>query len=144
MWKKCNFKQTAAVFGSLLREPLLSEWMIQRKQKETQIQLIFYHMKVSQGRSERRVNTIPECRFISLFYKSQRAKSLSDHYYHTNRQIYLTTLFLSHNTYSLVLHSERRWNVSLSHSPLASSRFFLLLFFILQRNRLWVDKGSEQ
>lgn len=95
---------------------------------ETQIQLIFYRMKVSQGHSERHVNTIPECRCISLFYKSQRDESLSDHYYHTNRQIYLTTLFLSHNTYSLVLHPERRWNVSLPHSPPLPPLFFLFLF----------------
>lgn len=35
--------------------------------------------------------------------KPRSPESLSDHYYHTNRQIYLTTLVLSHNTYSLVL-----------------------------------------
>lgn len=81
--------------------------MIQTEGEKTQIQLIFYCMKVSQGRWESHVNTIPEYRFVSLFYKSRRLESLSDHYYHTNRQIYLTTPFLSHNTYSLVLLPER-------------------------------------
>lgn len=105
-------------------------WTLQRKKKEAQIQLIFYCTKVSQGRSESHVNTIPECRFISLFYKSQRDESLSDHYYHTNRQIYLTTLFLSHNTYSLVLLPERHWNVCVSRAPLLLplSPFFLFSF----------------
>lgn len=71
------------------------------------MQLISYYVKVSQGHLERHVNTIPEYRFVSLLYKSRRPRSLSNHYYHTNRQIYLTTLFLSHNTYSLVLLLER-------------------------------------
>lgn len=71
------------------------------------MQLICYCVKVSQGRFESHVNPTPEYRFVSLFYKSRSPRSLSDHYYHTNRQIYLTTLFLSHNTYSLVLLLER-------------------------------------
>lgn len=69
------------------------EWYKQRKKKNSWIQLIFYCMKVSQGRLESHVNTIPEYRFVSLFYKSRSPESLSDHYYHTNRQIYLTTVF---------------------------------------------------
>lgn len=79
-------------------------------------------MKVSQGRLGSHVNTIPEYRFVSLFYKSLSRESLSDHYYHTNRQIYLTTPFLSHNTYSLALLPERRSNVS--PSPLYTLFFF--------------------
>lgn len=86
-------------------------------------------MKVSQGRWESHVNTIPEYRFVSLFYKSRRPESLSDHYYHTNRQIYLTTPFLSHNTYSLVLLPERHWNVSLPLLTLPLFLFFFLFFF---------------
>lgn len=79
-------------------------------------------MKVSQGRLGSHVDTIPEYKFVSLFYKSHSRESLSDHYYHTNRQIYLTTPFLSHNTYSLVLLPERRSNVS--PSPLYTLFFF--------------------
>ena len=105
------------------------------RKKTSRIQLIFYYMKVSQGRLESHVNTIPEYRFVSLFYKSRSSESLSDHYYHTNRQIYLTTPFLSHNTYSLVLLPERHWNAS-------PPSFFP--FFFSQGNRLRVDKGSEQ
>ena len=85
---------------------------LNNEKKNLGILLIFYCMKVSQGRLESRVNTIPEYRFVSLFYKSRSPESLSDHYYHTNRQIYLTTPFLSHNTYSLVLLTERHWNAS--------------------------------
>lgn len=79
----------------------------ERGKKKLRIQLIFYCMKVSQGRLESHVNAIRAYRFVSLFYKSRSSESLSDHYYHTNRQIYLTTPFLSHNTYSLVLLPER-------------------------------------
>lgn len=86
-------------------------------------------MKVSQGHGESHVNTIPEYRFVSLFYKSRRPQSLSDHYYHTNRQIYLTTPFLSHNTYSLMRLPESLWN-SVLFSCVGS---------------VWVvDKGSER
>lgn len=96
----------------------------QKKKKNSRIQLIFYCMKVSQGRLESHVNTIPEYRFVSLFYKSRSPESLSDHYYHTNRQIYLTTPFLSHNTYSLVLLPERHWNASPPPLLFFSSFFF--------------------
>lgn len=99
--------------------------------KTSRIRLIFYCTKVSQGRSESHVNTIPEYRFVSLFYKSRSPESLSDHYYHTNRQIYLTTLFLSHNTYSLVLLHERRWNAS------TPSSFFSSFFFTGKSSLGW-------
>lgn len=95
-------------------------------------------MKVSQGRWESGVNTILEYRFVSLFYKSRSPGSLSDHYYHTNRQIYLTSPFLSHNTYSLVLLHERHSNAS---PPLFPSLLFL--FFFWQGNRLRLIKAQS-
>lgn len=120
-------------------------WRRGEKKKQTwSIQLIFYCMKVSQGRLGSHVNTTPEYRFVSLFYKSRRRESLTDHYYHTNRQIYLTTRFLSHNTYSLVLLPERRSNVSPSPSEHFFFAFLSLFFFFCQGIVCGVDKGSKQ
>lgn len=91
-------------------------------------------MEVLQGRLESRVHTTAAYRCVPLFYKSWSPESLSDHYYHTNRQIYLTTPVLSHNTYSLVLLLELERNAP------PPNRFF----FFWREKRLWVDKGSEQ
>lgn len=78
-------------------------------------------MEVLQGRLESRVHTTAAYRCVPLFYKSWSPESLSDHYYHTNRQIYLTTPVLSHNTYSLVLLLELERN-----APPPPQPFFFL------------------
>lgn len=97
-------------------------------------------MEVLQGRLESRVRTTAAYRCLPLFYKSWSPESLSDHYYHTNRQIYLTSLVLSHNTYSLVLLLELEGNASPPHHP----NPLPFPFFFVPEKRLWVDKGSEQ
>lgn len=117
-----------------------------RKKSQTRtIQLIFYCMKVSQGRLGSHANTTPAYRFVSLFYKSRRRQSLTDHYYHTNRQIYLTTRFLSRNTYSLALLPERRSNVS--PSLLACALFFppsFLFFFARESSAALIKAQSNR
>lgn len=45
------------------------------------------------------------------------------HYYHTNRQIYLTTGFLSPCTYSSLLPCERHWNAAARVIKAASNRW---------------------
>lgn len=96
-------------------------------------------MEVLQGRLESRVHTTAAYRWFSLFYKPWSPESLSDHYYHTNRQIYLTTLVLSHNTYSLVLLLELERNAS----PPPPNPLLFFLFFLARKTVCGLIKAES-